>query len=97
MIHRIVKLNIREEERETFIETFNAHCEKIRHFPGCKSLRLQAEVGNSVFFTYSLWENDEALQNYRNSELFGIVSPALKSLFADRAMAWSTEVIKALP
>lgn len=96
MLHRIVKLTLREDAIDEFMEIFNAHCEKIRAFPGCNSLQLHREMGSTVFFTYSLWDSDEDLQKYRKSELFGQLWPPMKKCFGDKPLAWSTEVLRKL-
>jgi quinol monooxygenase YgiN len=51
---------------------------------------LQDENDKNIFFTYSIWENDEALQAYRNSELFETTWAKTKILFAGKPEAWST-------
>jgi heme-degrading monooxygenase HmoA len=39
--------------------------------------------------TFSLWESEEALNNYRHSELFSVTWAKTKILFADRPVAFS--------
>jgi heme-degrading monooxygenase HmoA len=41
--------------------------------------------------TYSIWENTDALENYRKSDLFKEVWSQTKMLFAAPAQAWSLE------
>jgi heme-degrading monooxygenase HmoA len=41
--------------------------------------------------TYSLWESTDALEAYRQSELFRTTWSATKLLFAERAVAFSME------
>jgi heme-degrading monooxygenase HmoA len=42
--------------------------------------------------TYSHWTGEEALDNYRHSELFRVTWAKTKQLFADRPEAWSLDV-----
>jgi heme-degrading monooxygenase HmoA len=48
-----------------------------------------------VLFTLSIWENPEALEAYRRSELFQNTWAKTKALFAEKAEAWSVEVADA--
>ena len=71
--------------------------EKIRGFEGCNSLKLLQDVNKpAIFFTYSVWNSEDDLNNYRHSELFAKVWKATKSKFAGRAEAWSTDLLHAL-
>lgn len=93
MIKRIVKLTIRTENISAFLTLFEEIKNKIRNFPGCRHLELWDDVNDkNTFFTYSLWDDEEALNRYRNSELFSYVWPALKAFFSDKAQVWSVEV-----
>jgi hypothetical protein len=47
----------------------------------------------NLFFTYSQWENENALTNYRNSDLFQSIWPTIKPWFSQKAEAWSTEKV----
>lgn len=48
----------------------------------------------TVLYTFSLWESDDHLQAYRNSELFLAVWPRTKALFAGKAEAFSMERVE---
>ena len=93
MIKRIVKLTFQKSKINDFLDIFEKSKGKIANFEGCHHLKLWREKkeGN-VFFTYSFWENEKALNNYRHSELFGHVWPETKKLFADKPEAWTVEV-----
>jgi heme-degrading monooxygenase HmoA len=47
----------------------------------------------NVLFTLSMWENELALDTYRQSELFKDTWAKTKVLFLEKAEAWSTEVL----
>lgn len=92
MFIRIVKLSFHPEKVEAFLENFHQHKHSIRNFPGNTFLELYQDKSNkSVFFTYSIWENEEDLENYRNSELFNEVWTFTKALFNDKPQAWSVD------
>lgn len=75
---------------EDFIAIFEASKLKIRGMPGCHHLELWRR--DNIFFTYSIWENEEALNNYRHSELFKDTWSRTKALFADKPEAWSLDL-----
>lgn len=95
MIKRIVKLHFREDAVQTFLETvFEPSKTQIRAFPGCHSMELLRQVAQpNVLFTLSVWENADALERYRQSELFQNTWAKTKALFQERAEAWSVEVL----
>ena len=90
MIIRIVKMTFQPEKVNEFLEVFNASKHLIRNFEGCSHLELLNDINRSnIFFTYSHWETEEHLNNYRHSELFEGVWAKTKVLFAAKAEAWS--------
>ena len=90
MIVRIVKMEFEEERVAEFLTIFSRIEERIRTFPGCTHLSLlQDETDNCVFFTWSHWESGDALQGYRNSDMFRQVWSDTRRLFRTRALAWS--------
>lgn len=97
MIIRFVKMEFREDEIDSFKEVFNSSCEKIRNFKGVQSLELlQGKDDKSVFFTRSVWDKAESLENYRHSELFKNTWSKTKVLFKEKPEAWTLEVEKSL-
>ena len=90
MITRIVRMEFQPENVDQFLEIFHASKEQIRHFPGVHHLELHRDLNRqNVFYTYSLWEDENALNAYRKSELFGSVWPRTKALFAEKPQAFS--------
>lgn len=83
---------------ETFKSIFEDKKELIRAFPGCQYLELLQgqSARNNVFITYSYWESEEALNNYRYSELFGETWKATKALFSKQAEAISLNKLHSL-
>ncbi|XLS30853.1 putative quinol monooxygenase [Flavobacteriaceae bacterium M23B6Z8] len=98
MFIRIVKMKFQADRITDFLSNFNANKDKIRAFEGCSFLELyQAKDTPEIFFTYSYWDSEEALENYRNSELFKTVWKQTKILFAGKPEAWSVDRIESLP
>jgi len=98
MLIRIVRMTFVEEKVGEFLENFEQNKEKIRNFPGCQHLELwQDENQQNIFLTYSHWENEKALDQYRDSELFKSVWGVTKPLFAEKPIAFSSKKIQELP
>ncbi|ALJ00170.1 putative quinol monooxygenase [Rufibacter tibetensis] len=90
MLIRVVRMTFQEGKVPAFLEIFNASRTKISAFPECRSVELLQDYHlPHVYSTYSLWDSDEALNNYRSSELFGSVWKPTKALFAEPAQAFS--------
>lgn len=69
----------------------------IRAFPGCHHLEILRDIHEPhLAASYSLWDNEDALNAYRKSELFGKVWPKLKAGFSDKPVAHSYERIMTL-
>lgn len=83
-------MSFREEGREDFLNLFRERASQIRHFPGCHSLELHRDVSqHNVYYTYSVWESEDALENYRHSSLFQDTWAKTKQWFADAPLAYS--------
>ena len=97
MFVRIVKMSFHEENIPKFLENFELMKEKIRNAPGNRLLELYQDKNNpELFFTYSYWETEADLENYRNSELFYDVWQFTKKLFNDKPDAWSVDKLVSL-
>lgn len=95
MITRIVKLTIKEENRDDFRNIFALNNKHIGNFTGCKEVKLvESNLNDGVFFTLSTWDSQESIDLYRKSELFGTIWPKVKTWFSDKPEAWSTTQIK---
>jgi heme-degrading monooxygenase HmoA len=94
MIIRIVKLTFKPEFIPDFIKIFEESKTLIRNFEGCQQVELLNDITNkNIFFTYSYWQDEKALNTYRESELFKNVWAKTKILFDDKPNAWSVEKI----
>lgn len=97
MITRIVKLSFDPKKVNEFLIVFESSKQKIKEMNGCNSLELLNDINSpNIFFTYSKWNSEQDLNNYRNSELFKIVWAKTKILFNDKAMAWSVNSLELL-
>ncbi|MFN0176064.1 MAG: putative quinol monooxygenase [Saprospiraceae bacterium] len=95
MIKRIVKLSFREETVQKFVvEVFENSKTQIRAFEGCRHMELlRHKTRPNVFFTLSIWDDETALEAYRASALFAETWAKTKALFAEKAEAWTVELI----
>jgi len=97
MLYRIVKMEFHPEYVERFITIFDGSADKIRAFDGCLGLELLQEAGQGgTFFTFSKWENEESLNQYRASELFKGTWAKTKVLFSAKPQAWSTRQLRSI-
>lgn len=94
MLVRIVKLTFKVENISSFEQIFEETNRFIRNFDGCEFLEAYQEKDNpKVFFTYSHWKDETALNNYRNSDFFKSVWSRTKVLFDAKPEAWSVRKV----
>lgn len=97
MLIRIVKLTFQPSETENFQQLFSQNKHAIRHFEGCRNLELYQDTHRpEIFFTYSYWDDEAALENYRHSALFKKVWANTKILFGDKPEAWSVDRLESI-
>jgi heme-degrading monooxygenase HmoA len=90
MLTRFVKLTIKPEFIDAFCDKFIEVNAQIAAMPGCQGVQLLQDIHNPcLFFTQSRWRSEADLDAYRKSELFRLTWAYVKTLFADRAEAWS--------
>ena len=90
MIVRIVQMTFRTDKTDEFVAMFNERKDRIRHFDGCRHLELwQDKKQPEIFFTYSHWDSETALDHYRFSEFFKETWGITKAMFAAPPQAWS--------
>ncbi|GAA4399484.1 putative quinol monooxygenase [Nibrella viscosa] len=97
MLIRFVRMTFQPDKLGEFMAIFDQSKDKIRAFPGCRHLELLRDIDKpNVRITYSFWASPEALEAYRQSELFRTTWAATKMLFADKPVAFSAEKIMEL-
>ena len=97
MFVRIVKMGFQPDKIDAFFENFEAKKNQIRNFEGCSFLELYRDKNNTnQFFTYSYWEDEAALEKYRQSELFQKVWAQTKVWFSKKPEAWSVDKVVSL-
>lgn len=95
MIKRIVKMSFELEEVEKFKSIYELNWHKIKGFEGCLHVELlQDRSSPSIFFTYSNWESENHLNNYRDSIVFKTVWASTKVLFNQKPEAWTLNVLE---
>lgn len=97
MFVRIVKMSFQPEKIEPFLKIFEEKKDFIRNSPGCRLLELYRDKTHpNIFFTYSYWDHEDDLENYRHSELFKEVWAKTKVFFNDKPHAWSVDKVVSL-
>ncbi len=82
-IIRIVRMTFIESCVSDFETLFAKHSDEISAQQGCYSVELVKDSSNpNVRSTISRWDSEGSLNNYRKSELFGVVWPETKKLFS---------------
>lgn len=90
MIIRVVDLQIQPEAFVKAKSLLDEVAPKVRGFEGCLHLELNFDIHRKGHIqTYSKWVSEEALNVYRNSEVFIIFWKSIKPLFLRPASAWS--------
>lgn len=94
MIKRFVKLTIRKEATREFLELFEASKKKIMASRGLRHLELLRDLDDErVFITFSIWDTEEDLNAYRQSQIFLQIWEKVGELFDAEPEAHSTRHI----
>ncbi|WP_194852554.1 putative quinol monooxygenase [Nonlabens antarcticus] len=97
MIVRIVKMHFQKDRILEFQTMFEDIKEGIRNQPGCSLLELYQDIDDKqAFYTYSYWDSEADLNNYRHSALFKKIWPATKAMFDEKPTAHSVHKIHSL-
>lgn len=91
MLVRTVRMTFRPDRLDEFLgEVFRPSAPQIRAFAGCRHLELWEDARYpNVLTTYSLWDDAEALEAYRQSDLFRQTWARTVGLFAAPPVAHS--------
>ena len=97
MINRIVKMTFREDYLPIFLAIFEQNKKAIRNQPGCTYLELwQDESNPCIMTTFSKWDSEADLNNYRGSKLFKEVWKQTKLGFSSSPNANSYKTVAQL-
>ena len=92
MITRIVRKKVAPENVTTFQNYFKESFTKIRNFSGCCDLSLHTDINDKgVVITFSRWESEAHLNDYRDSDVFKSTWEKVKPLFIAKPEAFSME------
>ena len=97
MFVRIVKMSFEPSRIDEFLANFETKKQYIRNFEGCEFLELYRDKEKmNIFFTYSFWNKESDLENYRQSDLFKSVWAETKVMFNGKPEAWSVDKVVSL-
>ncbi len=93
-LQRIVKMTFKPEHCLEFETYFGQIKERVANQPGCYGVKLLKDINTAsgIYFTYSTWINEDALNAYRDTALFAAVWPTVKVWFGGKPEAWSTQI-----
>lgn len=98
MIQRLVRLQFQADKTADFEAIFAESKAKIRSTDGCLHLEAWRDSNDpTVYYTYSRWINEEALNDYRHSDFFKTTWGKTKALFSGKPMAFSADRLSELP
>ena len=98
MLVRLVSMSFHESDVTSFLSLFHESSDRIRAVAGCDRLELWQDIDQpNVMTTYSLWDSVEALEAYRESELFRTTWEKAKAFFDALPVASSHTIEVALP
>ena len=87
-------MQFQADQTDQFKTVFMESKHKIRSMPGCLSLELLQDASDpAVFYTLSIWNTVQDLENYRQSELFTQTWAKTKVLFAGKPTAFSLKSV----
>jgi len=90
MITRIVQLEFEFDKIEDFLSFFDGVNQVVNTFPGCSGMKLYQDINTPTkVLTYSHWEDEAALNDYRNSDAFHKIWSTIKPWFCEKPQAWS--------
>jgi quinol monooxygenase YgiN len=90
MLLRIVRMQFQSDQVSLFLQIFEESKPVISLFPGCISVELCQDVSDAtVYYTFSQWMDEAALDAYRQSSFFKQTWAKTKVLFAAKAQAFS--------
>ena len=83
-------MRFRNEAIEDFKKFFLVVNQRILEFQGCREVCLWQDLENpNALFTLSTWDSPADLEEYRQSEFFRQTWEKAKSMFSDKAQAWT--------
>ncbi len=90
MITRIVKLSFQNQYCPHFESMFPKIQQIVFSSKGCKEVKLLKSMEKGLYFTYSHWDTEQSLEDYRQSDVFKKIWSDFKTNFKDAPQAWST-------
>lgn len=91
---RIVKLTFKHEHVQDFLSLFEERKNAIRNSEGCMKLSLWNHTTQpNIFYTYSIWNMPNDLEQYRSSTLFSDTWENVKQWFDAPPEAFSANEI----
>ncbi|MBI2257581.1 MAG: antibiotic biosynthesis monooxygenase [Flavobacteriia bacterium] len=90
MITRVVKINFKEDKINDFLQHFETIKWMVASQENCHGMKLyQDKNQENIVFTYSIWSDENALENYRKSIFFNDLWSTIKPWFKEKAEAWT--------
>lgn len=87
-------MTFKEDKLDEFKLIFERSKDTIKGFNGCRQVELYNDLHHpNIFFTYSHWESEDALNEYRHSSFFKATWNKTRALFSEKPKANSLQTI----
>lgn len=87
-------MTFRPEESQRFADFFSTVYPTIKAFEGCQHLELWRDTTDqNIYFTFSVWESEHHLNQYRFSDFFKQTWDTTRAMFEKKAEAVSCEKV----
>lgn len=97
MLIRTVRMTFRPDRLDDFLALFREARPRIAAAPGCRHLDLWQDARfPNVLTTFSQWDDEQALDAYRQSDLFRTTWARTTPLFAAAPVAHSQRAVEGL-
>jgi quinol monooxygenase YgiN len=92
IVIRVVRMTFLPDKTDEFQRIFEKCQSDIKNMPGCLHLELWQDTDQpNIFVTYSHWESEETLNDYKRTAFFGVVWKKTKALFSDAPQVFSAK------
>jgi quinol monooxygenase YgiN len=83
-----------ESRIDDFMDLEKSICRDIRRFKGCRHLEILQDIHNRcVFFSYSHWESESDLEDYRRADFFKETWATLCRWFREAPETWTLKIL----
>ncbi|OFX61669.1 MAG: hypothetical protein A2046_04560 [Bacteroidetes bacterium GWA2_30_7] len=92
MIVRIVKMQVNESNKVLFKQTLKDYQPLLKKQKGCMQIdMLNDKKIKDIYYSYTIWDNEENLKKYKNSDFYKELSSKVLPLCEKEPQAWTVD------